>query len=1328
MMLKRIFRIGLVASLVLVLFFIAGILVVRSHAVHRYLLANIVENAQKAIGGRVELGDFALHLSGPRVDLYRIVIHGTEGDPHAPLLRADHLGVGVRAISLWGRRIGLQEIVVDHPVVHLVVDERGHNNLPQTPSAAPGSTPVNIFDLAVRHVLLNRGEIDYNDRQTPLEAEVRDLQAQVAFSSSKRQYDGRLSYREGRLRFGDYNPLQHDLDAQFGAGPSGLALNSLRLSSGASRITAQAHLENYSNPTVDGSYDVLLATGDLRNLFKNNVLPASEVSTKGTVHYGSSPSQAVLDGLSIRGELGSPALAMDFPQAHASVRALKGQYQLQGGTLEVRNVEMDILGGHLGAEFTMRHLAGNPEARVAGTIRGLSLPDALAALQTRPQGNLRITGRMDGKADATWRGSMEDLQVRSDATLAASTPAPGSAGAGTGTNPIPLNAAVHLAYDGRTDVLSLHETQLRTPHAAVNLDGSLGNRSKLGIHAKSDDLHELDVLLLAVRMATVPRKPAVSKGRAPLGPTPPPQLFGLGGSASFAGQVQGPLQRFRVTGHLSGANLRYQSTSLPSLASNVDLSSSGLALYQGDLQTSARGRVRFDVAVGLKDWAYTPKSPINLRISANNVPVADVQRVASLHYPISGLLSVDVSAQGSQTNPVGQGSVQLSQARAWGEPIEGLAIRFQGAESTVHSTLDLRTPAGSGRVRLSYSPNDEGYDVQLDVPGIRLGQLESVRARNLAVAGVLTASARGRGTLKSPQLEASVEVPGLQVQEQKLDGLKIQAGIAQQRATFSLDSRVEGAYLQARGAVSLNADYDSTVNIDTRRVELGPLLASYLPEHGSELRGQTEVHGWLKGPLKYPERVEAHIDIPTLSLGYQSVQVASASPIRIDYRAATLSLERAELKGTDTDLQLQAVVPMGADGALRASATGTVDLHLAQLLDPDVDSSGQVKLDAGVQGTRARPEVYGSVRVVDAAFRAPGAPLGVEKLNAELQAQKGRVEIKSFVAQTGGGTVTAQGTAIYQPAVRFNIGLSAKQVRLRYPEGVRAVLDSDLTLNGTPASSSLNGKVLIDHVSFTKAFDLATFADQFSGPSSPPTEGFADNLKLNLALKSSGDMGLSSAELSVQGSVDLRVVGTAADPVILGRTNIAGGEMFFNDRRYELQNGVIEFVNPVRTEPVVNLLVTTTADQFNISLNFVGPLDRLRTTYTSDPPLPPVDIINLLVTGRTTEAASASPTTPQSVLAGQLAGQVSSRIGKMVGFSSLKIDPQMGGNGSNPGARLAIQERVTKNLFFTFATDVTTTQGVAVQVEYQVTPKYSLSTVRDQNGGYSLQVKMHKRF
>jgi hypothetical protein len=127
--------------------------------------------------------------------------------------------------------------------------------------------------------------------------------------------------------------------------------------------------------------------------------------------------------------------------------------------------------------------------------------------------------------------------------------------------------------------------------------------------------------------------------------------------------------------------------------------------------------------------------------------------------------------------------------------------------------------------------------------------------------------------------------------------------------------------------VNLNSDYDTTANVDTRAVKLGPFLAAYWPGRGQNIRGETELHGWLKGPLKHPERLEAHIEIPTLSLGYQSVEIANAAPIRIAYRGGSAVLERAELKGTGTDLQLEAVVPVPADGTLRATAKGSVDLQ-----------------------------------------------------------------------------------------------------------------------------------------------------------------------------------------------------------------------------------------------------------------------------------------------------------------------------------------------------------------------------------------------------------------
>ena len=118
---------------------------------------------------------------------------------------------------------------------------------------------------------------------------------------------------------------------------------------------------------------------------------------------------------------------------------------------------------------------------------------------------------------------------------------------------------------------------------------------------------------------------------------------------------------------------------------------------------------------------------------------------------------------------------------------------------------------------------------------------------------------------------------------------------------------------------------------------------------------------------------------------------------------------------------------MGGEGSLRASATGNVDLHIVQLLNSQLGSTGQLKLDLHAQGALPHPDLQGQVRIIDAAFQASGAPLGADKVNAELDVQGGRVEIKSFSAVTGGGKVTARGYAAFQPDVQFDVTLSADE-------------------------------------------------------------------------------------------------------------------------------------------------------------------------------------------------------------------------------------------------------------------------------------------------------------
>jgi translocation and assembly module TamB len=195
-----------------------------------------------------------------------------------------------------------------------------------------------------------------------------------------------------------------------------------------------------------------------------------------------------------------------------------------------------------------------------------------------------------------------------------------------------------------------------------------------------------------------------------------------------------------------------------------------------------------------------------------------------------------------------------------------------------------------------------------------------------------------------------------------------------------------------------------------------------------------------------------------------------------------------------------------------------------------------------------------------------------------------------------------------------------------------------------------------------------------------------------------------------------------------GRTTMTAGELFYRNVRYQLQKGVITFDDPNQTHPVLNVSVGTTVEQYNLTLTMRGPLDKLTTSYVSDPPLATADIINLVARGKTTQESAAASQSTDSMIASQAASEVSSSVQKLAGISSLQIDPTIGGNNQNPSARIAIQQRLTKNLLFTFSTDVSQPGAELVEGEYQVNKRWSVSMARDQLGGVSVDGRYHTRF
>lgn len=1299
-----------VGTLVLLLI-VTVVVLLHSSRFHAYLLHTIQAKATQSLGNKVQLRDFTLSWSGlsPSVTLYDIVVYGTAPYSTPPLLQADLASAQVTVTSIWRRAWYLNAIRIERPVVHIFADNQGRTNLPVS-SHPKSQSKVDIFELGVRHFLLERGEAYYNNEKSDLSADLHDLTLRVGFTELEKKYSGTLSYRNGHLQFRNTAPLPHELYARFSFTPSQFTLESAALRTAGSQFSLSATARNYAQPIAHATYNALLNTLEFRRLLASSSIPSGTIRLSGSVDYHSQPGRSFLDSTSVRGKLYSAELRATHPYA-ITVRDIAAQYGLTNGNAQVSGLHAALLGGTLNAELITRDLTGHTRSSLKVSLSNISTSAVQELAAPASQQRARLQGSLNATAEAGWGKTLSNLVVSAKADLSAALHAASSGSA------FPLKGALDARYQASNEVLSVRPSFVNTPQTQISLNGEISRHSALQIRVQANQLHEIEELAAAFR-------------------PPESKALGLYGNANVAATVTGSTGAPQVNGQLTARDVRVRGTSWRLLGTQFSANPSSVRLSAGQLVPSARGHLNFGISAAMQHWSFTPSSEFQAHLVASSLDAAELARAAGLTTPVTGTISADLDAHGTELNPMGNGKVQIAKASVAEEPIKNLQITFQANGSEVQSQIEASLPAGSANAQLNYEPRRRAYQVSLNATGIKLGQLETVKTRNLQLSGVLNAVASGSGTLKDPGLQLKLEIPRLQVRNQVINNLSFTTGIANHIAKIDLSSDVLNTRAEGHGTIRLSGSYPADFSFDTKVLPLGPLFAMYVPAQAGNLTGQTELHATLRGPLKNRSQLVAHLEIPQLAVNYKDViHLEAAGPIRADYNAGTLDVKRSVIRGTGTELTFQANVPAARDAPASMLLQGTVDLQLAQLFNPDIASGGQLRFDIDSFGRRSDPNIQGQVRIVNASFAEAGTPLGLRNGNGLLTLTRNRLEITRFSGQAGGGNVTASGGLLYRPELRFDLGLKADGVRVLYQQSIRTTLSSNLALTGGYDNALLRGQVNIEDLSFTSNFDLMEMAGSLGGGEAtpPPTGGFQDNLRLNIGIQTPSGISPSSRTLSISGSADLTLRGTAAQPVMLGRISLNDGELIFRGNRYLVQSGTIEFRNPSRTEPIFDVSANTIISQYQIQMRFWGPADHLHTNYASDPALPPADIINLIAFGKTSEAAAANPTPPgslgaESLVASQVSSQVTNRIEKLAGISQLSIDPVLGSSQQSPGARIAIQQRVTSKIFVTYSTDVTATQQQAIKVEYQMNRRTSFSAVRDQNGGFSFETTFRKRW
>jgi translocation and assembly module TamB len=379
----------------------------------------------------------------------------------------------------------------------------------------------------------------------------------------------------------------------------------------------------------------------------------------------------------------------------------------------------------------------------------------------------------------------------------------------------------------------------------------------------------------------------------------------------------------------------------------------------------------------------------------------------------------------------------------------------------------------------------------------------------------------------------------------------------------------------------------------------------------------------------------------------------------------------------------------------------------------------------------------GRVDIQNASLSLESVPNSLSQIHGTLEFNQNRLEVKSLTAMSGGGLLSVSGYLAYQQGIYTDLTATGKGVRIRYPQGVSALADASFHLQGQRDNLLLSGDVLITRFSVSPDVDIAALAAQANTVQTiAPPDAPSNRIRLDVHIGSSPQLSFQNAYAKLAGNVDLRLRGTLATPSLLGRIAITEGSGIIAGTRYDLQRGDINFTNPVRIQPNIDLNATARVQDYDITLGLHGTPEKLAMSYRSDPPLPESDVVALLALGRTAsqqrlymqQQQALVNSSTDALLGGALNATVSSRVQKLFGAGSVKVDPNYLGALGNSTSRIIVEEQLGRVLTLTYATNVNTTSQQLIQADVAINHHVSLQLARDESGVFSVVLKTTRRY
>ncbi len=1307
------------------------------------------ELAEREGGKRLQrplhIGQLSVRLLRGEFVLDRLRVEGlTPAD--APFFTAERITIGMPWWSIVTGELVIRDVTMRDWTMTIETFANGRHNFPKI--STPQRTGPRRFVTTLRQFTGTRGRVRYIDHVTPWSVDARNLELTIAKSD---RYRGQATFRDGLITIQRYVPMWAHMQTTFVIDGGRITLPRIDLQADGSRSQVRGDVNVSRWP--EQSYEIVQSTIDFARM-KDLFFQGREFTLDGDGQFAGT-FRLARNFRELTGRFRSPRArlnAFDFDDLRGSLLWTRDRF-------DVTEARMGFAGGQLGLTYAYAPLGAPTPAHQRLDARYTQV-DVEAVSRLIGLEGMAVAGRADGRHLLDFPSGRFDrrtgtgeivvtapdgqrMQGRELIDLA------GTAGAravrldrDAPLGRVPIVAELRYGYEGaRIDVA---RSYVATPDTYVEFDGRTqgGDASDFQFHVTSRDWQESDKLLAGIMTAAGARTRPVA----------------VGGAGTFDGRMTGRFRAPRIEGQFAGRALRGWDvtwgtgrTALVIENGYVDIA--GAELEQGDARMRVSGR--FALGFPRRDGG----EEIRARVQLFGWPMKDLRHAFSLDdYPVEGPLSGDFQLQGDYRGPLGFGRLQLADGVAYDEPFERAtaALRFDGAG--VHLD-DIVISKGGGHVNGgAYVAWAGTYRFKVEGRGIPVTTVKALTWEGVPLTGTLRLTASGDATFREPRYDVRASIDDLYVGDEGIGQLTAQLSIRERQMFIdALEMASSRLAVSGTGRIPFDDDADADVTLTFANTSLDPYIRVFSPTFSpfTSMVGSGTMH--LVGPFDDTARLEGDLRIDALRLQLIDYELRNDGPLRIALAQDRLQIDRMRLVGEGTRLDVAGDVQMDSE-RMSIRLLGDANLGLLQGVLRDVRASGAAEVSAEISGPWRSPVVGGSALITDGRLRYGGLPHSLEAINGTVRFDTGGASLEGVTARLGGGPVRFGGRVAFagvSPS-EFNVTATGYEMRIRYPEGFRSIVDADLALRGPVALPTLSGTVQVRDAVLTRTIDtggtgvFGLAASTLPAPAAVVEAGYP--LRFDLRVSAPSTLRIANNTTRLVSSAELTLRGTYDRPQLFGRAEIERGEVFFEGKRYNVRRGVVDFSNPTRIEPFFDIEAETRAQVpgqiYIVTFRVSGTPDRFVFDLSSDPPLNAVDIMALLFgdvrdpVNAELRALRAPNQTEQDLIAARAARLLASPISQNVsrvaeqalGVDSVQITPSLANFGQqssrlSPGARLTIGKRISERLYLTFAQLLTSEQrDQLILLEFTQSDRLSWIVSQNEDDTYAIDVRVRHVF